>query len=186
MYQNRSTRLKSTIKGLISFNYHDHQVRTVIVKDEMGESVPWWVAKDVCDVLDIKNVSQALSYLDNDEKEQLGINIINSEVGGRGTLLVSEPGLYSLILRSRKPEAKAFKRWITHEVLPTIRKTGGTYMTDAALERTLTDPDFMIGVLTQLKAIKAERDQAVRTHCKHMKILKQGEKPVLLARNQCA
>lgn len=77
--------------------------------------------------------------------------------------IINEPGLYSLILRSRKPQARAFKRWLTHEVIPTIRRTGGTYMTDDALEQTLTDPDYMIGVLTELKRIKAERDEAIRT-----------------------
>jgi len=88
------------------------------VLDRNGDGDPWWVAKDVCDVLALNNVSQALTFLDEDEKQQLGTNIINNDVGGRGTLVVNEPGLYSLILRSRKPQAKAFKRWITHEVIP--------------------------------------------------------------------
>jgi len=88
-----------------------------------GDGDPWWVAKDVCDVLALNNVSQALTFLDEDEKQQLGTNIINNDVGGRGTLVVNEPGLYSLILRSRKPQAKEFKRWITHEVIPFYVKT---------------------------------------------------------------
>ena len=89
------------------------------------EGQPWFVAKDVCDCLNISNVTEALRGLDDDEKCQSEANFINPEVGGRAPLLVSEPGLYSLILRSRKPEAKAFKRWITHEVIPAIRRTGG-------------------------------------------------------------
>ena len=82
---------------------------------------PWWVAKDVCNILEIDNSRQATSYLDNDEKD-----VISNDTpsGIQSMTVISEAGLYSLILRSRKPEAKAFKRWITHDVLPTIRKTG--------------------------------------------------------------
>jgi prophage antirepressor-like protein len=83
---------------------------------------PWFVAADVCRPLDLANVSQAVNRLDEDEKD----DIITDDVIGRPqkTLVVNESGLYSLILTSRKPEAKAFKRWITHEVIPAIRKTG--------------------------------------------------------------
>ena len=94
------------------------------VRVVMREGEPWFVAKNVCECLELGNVTEALRGLDDDEKVQLETNIINPEVGGRGTLLISEAGLYSLILRSRKPEAKAFKRWVTHEVIPSIRKTG--------------------------------------------------------------
>lgn len=104
------------------FNYQDQQIRTV-VKD--GE--PWFVAKDVCDVLEIGNPSQALSRLDEDEKNTV---ILNEGIGNPNKTIVNEPGLYSLILGSRKPEAKQFKRWITHEVIPTIRKTGGYVAND--------------------------------------------------------
>lgn len=89
---------------------------------------PWFVAKNVCECLELGNVTEALRGLDDDEKVQLETNIINPEVGGRGTLLISEAGLYSLILRSRKPEAKAFKRWVTHDILPSIRRSGGYVM----------------------------------------------------------
>ena len=90
------------------------QVRTVM---QGGE--PWFVAKDVCDALDIANVTVAVARLDDDERSKFNL-------GRQGeTFCVNEPGLYSLVLGSRKKEAKDFKRWITHEVLPTIRKTGG-------------------------------------------------------------
>ncbi len=105
--------------NLIPFEYRGHSVRVVEIENE-----PWWVAKDVCDSLGLGNVTEGTRGLDEDELKRLKTNIINPEVGGRGTLVVSEAGLYSLILRSRKPEAKGFKRWITHEVLPQIRKTG--------------------------------------------------------------
>jgi prophage antirepressor-like protein len=94
------------------------QVRTVVMDDE-----PRFVAADVCTVLEVGNPSQAVSYLDDDEKQQVSPNLISNE-GGREPWIVSEPGLYSLILRSRKPQAKAFRRWVTHEVLPSIHRTG--------------------------------------------------------------
>lgn len=84
---------------------------------------PWFVAADVCRVLEIGNPSQALARLDEDEKNTLILNEGNR--GNPNMTIVNEPGLYTLVLGSRKPEAKAFKRWITHEVIPAIRKTGG-------------------------------------------------------------
>lgn len=104
------------------FNYKNHQVRTFIIDGE-----PWWVAKDVCDVLDIGNPSDAVRRLDEDEVDL--IEVIDS-LGRTQTInIVNEAGLYNLILGSRKPEAKDFKRWITHDVIPQIRKTG-TYSLD--------------------------------------------------------
>ncbi|WP_199824065.1 Bro-N domain-containing protein [Streptomyces sp. NBRC 109706] len=93
-------------------------MRTVLVDGE-----PWWVAADVLKVLTLKNVTEALRGLDEDEFSTT--EVVDST--GRhqpNTYVVNEPGLYSLILRSRKPQAKAFKRWITHEVIPQIRRTG--------------------------------------------------------------
>ena len=82
---------------------------------------PWFVARDVCDCLEIRT-NDAANSLDEDEK---GYESVVSLGGAQQTLIVSEPGLYSLILRSRKPEAKAFKRWLVHEVIPSIRRSGG-------------------------------------------------------------
>ena len=91
---------------------------------------PWFAAKDVCDALGIGNSRQALSRLDEDEK---GV-ISNDTLGGVQEMAsVNEPGLYTLVLSSRKPEARAFKRWVTHEVIPAIRRTGG-YMAAKADE----------------------------------------------------
>lgn len=130
---------------------------------------PWFVAKNVCECLELGNVTEALRGLDDDEKVQLETNIINPEVGGRGTLLISEAGLYSLILRSRKPEAKAFKRWVTHDILPSIRKHG-LYATEEVVDRILDDPDFGITLLQRYKfereqrqLAEAQRDEAIRT-----------------------
>ena len=88
---------------------------------------PWFVAADVCKALDIGNPTQALSRLDEDEQALISIEGL-SRGNDKGNI-ISEPGLYTLVLGSRKPEAKEFKRWITHEVIPTIRKTGG-YIAD--------------------------------------------------------
>ena len=83
---------------------------------------PWWLAADVCSVLDLGNVGQAINRLDADEKSDI---ISNDGTPGNPTkAIINESGLYSLILGSRKPEAKAFKKWVTSEVLPQIRKTG--------------------------------------------------------------
>lgn len=99
----------------------------VIKKD--GE--PWFVAKDVQTALSLTNIAATLALLDSDEK---GINTVYTHGGPQQMNVVNEPGLYSLILRSRKPEAKTFKRWVTHEVLPTIRKTGGYMVPEVAVK----------------------------------------------------
>jgi hypothetical protein len=98
-------------------------------------------------MLDLANVTEALRHLDDDEKAQASGNIINPDVapGGRDPFIISESGLYSLILRSRKPEAKAFKRWVTHEVIPAIRKTGAyavDYITQYNLAHATTARDY--------------------------------------------
>lgn len=98
------------------------QVRTVFRGGE-----PWFVAVDVCKALEIKNGRDAMNRLDDDEKMTVGLTDGHSGQRGGAQMqtLVNEPGLYTLVLGSRKPEAKTFKRWITHEVIPSIRKTGG-------------------------------------------------------------
>ena len=98
----------------------------------------WFVASDVCAALEISNNRDAIGSLDDDEK---GVGITDTPGGRQKMAIITEPGLYSLVLRSRKPEAKLFKRWITHEVIPAIRKTG-QYQNHAA--RTLT----IVGVCT--------------------------------------
>lgn len=104
------------------FNYNGKQVRTVMVNNE-----PYFVAKDVCDVLEISKHRDAVSRLDDDER---GSVLVDTLGGLQEMTAVNEAGLYSLIMTSRKPEAKQFKRWVTHEVLPTIRKTGGYVSND--------------------------------------------------------
>lgn len=102
---------------IIPFNYKSETVR--VIQDENGE--PWWVAKDVCKILGLEDTHKAVQRLEEDEK---GRKIIPTPGGDQQMLVINEPGLYSLMLRSNKPEAKQFKKWVTHDVLPTIRKTG--------------------------------------------------------------
>lgn len=104
--------------SIMNFSFEGADVR--VNTDENGN--PWFVAKDVSDVLEISRQQNATRYLDEDEK---GRCLVNTPSGEQEMTVVNEAGLYSLILRSRKPEAKAFKRWVTHEVLPSIRKSGG-------------------------------------------------------------
>lgn len=117
---------------VLKFDFRGTDVRVVVID---GES--WWVAVDVCSALELTNSRKAVSDLDEDEKQtvpyaQVAPTVTTSDTGldlGRRISIINEPGLYSLILRSRKPAAKAFKRWVTHDVLPSIRRTG-TYATD--------------------------------------------------------
>lgn len=122
------------------------------------EGEPWFVARDVCDILgtEAEDISR---ILDADEYAPLmdTIRTLNDSGGLRkDSRIVSEAGLYSLILRSRKPEARAFKRWITHDVLPAIRRHG-VYATPDMTERMLEDPDVLIRALTALKEERARR-----------------------------
>lgn len=96
-----------------------YQVKDVRMVMQDGET--WWVLADVCKVLGIQNSRDVVKRLDDDEK---GVDLIDTPGGPQEMTVINESGLYSVILRSDKPEAKAFKRWITHEVLPSIRRTG--------------------------------------------------------------
>ena len=121
------------------------ELRTVRINGE-----PWFVAADVCKALEIGNPTDALRRLDEDERTLVSIEGASN---GLPVNAVNEPGLYVLILGSRKPEAKAFKRWITHEVLPSIRKHGA-YMTDSLLEQAANNADVAAQVA---KALYEER-----------------------------
>ncbi|MBH0159869.1 BRO family protein [Fictibacillus sp. 26RED30] len=133
------------------FSYSGNEVRTVINKNDV-----WFVASDVCKILDIQNVTQALQRLEEDERSMFNI-------GRQGKVnIINESGLYEIIFASRKQEARAFKKWVKQDVLPTIRKHGA-YMTDDVLEKTLNDPDYMIGLISALKEEKSKRLEAEKT-----------------------
>ena len=136
--------------GLQVFSYEGNEVRTV----QKGSEI-LWVLKDVCGILGIEKYRDAATRLDDDEREPVLVDTL----GGRQEMIaVTESGLYSIILLSRKPEAKKFKRWVTHEVLPTIRKHGA-YVTPAKLEELMNDPDSWIKVLTTLKEERAAKER---------------------------
>lgn len=114
-------RRKTMSNEIQVFNFEQREVR-IVMKD--GE--PWWVAKDVCNVLELTNPTEALKSLDDDERSSLRISEGTSPAGGNPNMnIISESGLYTLIMRSNKPEAKRFRKWVTSVVLPSIRKTGG-------------------------------------------------------------
>lgn len=125
------------------------KVRTLEIKNE-----PYFVGKDVADILGYQNGSRDINlYVEEEDRLKYKISTSGQL---REQILVNESGLYSLILASRKKEAKAFKRWITHEVLPSIRKHGA-YMTDEVLKEALTSPDFLIKLATELKEEREKR-----------------------------
>lgn len=148
------------------FTYQDKPLRTVEKDGEL-----WWVLKDVCGTLGLSNVGDTASRLDLDEVDQTDV------VDGRGRiqkmLIVNEPGLYNVILRSDKPEAKDFKRWVTHEVLPSIRRTGAYAVAQvqpmtpaqllAAQAQVLVDMERRMDQMqTQAATLEAKVDTAIK------------------------
>lgn len=127
-----------------TFDFNNATLR--VLTDENGNS--WFSGQDVCNILDT-GTNHLREYLDEDEITNIRTTDIGQN-GGKAPVFVSEPGLYKLIMRSRKPEAKEFQRWVTHEVLPAIRKHGA-YMTQQTLDKALTSPDFLIQLATRLK-----------------------------------
>lgn len=121
------------------------QVRTIEINNQ-----PWFIAKDICEILELTNTTVAIQNLDADEVTKFNLGGLIGE-----TNLINESGLYALVIRSRKPTAKNFRKWVTSEVLPSIRKTG-MYATDELLD----NPDLLIAAATRLKEERAARLQA--------------------------
>lgn len=135
------------------FIFNDQQVRTVVRDGE-----PWFVGKDVADILGYKNQRDALAkHVDDEDKNTVAIR--DGIQGNPNKVVINESGLYSLIVASKLPTAKVFKRWVTSEVLPTIRKHGA-YMDTDIIEKSLADPDFLIQLATTLKEEKQRRMEA--------------------------
>lgn len=131
------------MNGIQIFNYQNNEVRTVELNSE-----PWFVLKDVCEVLGLGTPAKVADRLDEDEK---GVSQIHTLGGLQNVSIINESGLYNVILRSDKPEAKPFRKWVTSEVLPSIRKHGA-YMTPETLQAAILNPDTMIQLCQQLKA----------------------------------
>ena len=128
-------------------------VRSILIDGD-----PWFVAADVCKALELEKTNRALSRLDDDEK---GAHSVSTPGGRQRMSIISESGLYSLILGSRKPEARAFKRWITHEVIPSIRKHGA-YMTDSLLDALEAHPEAVPEYLNCLRSENARNRELTR------------------------
>lgn len=137
------------MNGIQVFQNH-HYGRIRAMRDENGE--PLFVAKDVCAILDLGNPRSSIALLDDDEK---GVHSVDTPGGRQQMTTVTEPGFYKLVMRSRKPEAKAFQRWVTHEVLPALRRDGG-YMVarDETPEQTMAR-----AVLLAQATIDRQRDR---------------------------
>ena len=136
------------MNNLKTFNFEDLPVRTTTVDNE-----PYFIGKDVAEVLGYKDVSSAVSkHVDDEDKTTLLIQQDGSNYKSR-TTLINESGLYSLIFASKLESAKRFKRWVTSEVLPAIHKHG-IYATDNVIENTLNNPDYIINILTEYKKEK--------------------------------
>lgn len=135
------------------FNFESKQVRTILVNDE-----PFFVGKDVAEVLGYSNTAKAIrDHVDVEDRRSE--RIVHPLGGTQDSVVINESGLYSLILSSKMPNAKKFKRWVTSEVLPTIRKHGA-YMTDETLAKAITSPEFGIMLLTELKNEREQKEQA--------------------------
>lgn len=130
------------------FNFEQHEVRTVTIHDE-----PFFVGKDIADILGYSNPQKAIrDHVDLEDKTQNDSFTVN----GTAVILINESGLYSLILKSKLTKAKKFKRWVTSEVLPAIRKHGG-YLTPEKVEEALLNPDTIIQLATKLKEERTGR-----------------------------
>lgn len=133
--------------SLQTWDYCGCKIRTL---EKDGE--PWWALSDVCKVLEISNSRNVSARLEEDEK---GVHLVDTPGGMQKVTIISESGLYAVILRSDKPQAKPFRKWVTSEVLPSIRKHGA-YMTEQTLERAVSDPDFLIQIANQIKEEQAK------------------------------
>ena len=125
------------------------KIRTTTLENE-----PWFAGKDVAEILGYSNHRKAL--IDHVDDEDKGVTKCDTLGGKQDLTVINESGLYSLILSSHMPNAKKFKRWVTHDVLPSIRKHGA-YMSEEVIEKTLNDPDYLIQLATTLKTEKAKR-----------------------------
>lgn len=149
------------------YKYEGNEVRTVSVNGE-----PWFVLKDVCNILGMNNNRMVADRLDADEK---GVSQIDTLGGRQEMVIINESGLYNVILRSDKPNAKPFRKWVTSEVLPSIRKHGA-YMTPETLQAAILNPDTMIQLCQQLKS-EQEKNLALKAENAQLTVDKQIMQP---------
>lgn len=134
------------------FNFENHEVRSLLLNNE-----PWFVGKDVADVLGYSNSRKALNdHVDDEDKEVLtSRNVTLENIPNRGITVVNESGLYSLVLSSKLPSAKKFKRWVTSEVLPALRKTGQYQVKE------LSGSELMAKALIEAQSVLAAKDKQI-------------------------
>lgn len=144
--------------------YEDEEVRTLLVDGQ-----PCFIANDLCEVLGLANPRTSLALLDEDEK---GVHTMDTLGGDQQMAYVTEAGMYSLVLRSRKPEAKVFKRWLTHEVLPEIRRTGMYAVKPKTLEERALE---IVGELQSVVANQAQELEAARPKVAQIDMYRQAE-----------
>ena len=135
---------------ITTFTYNMNRVRTVFKEGE-----PWFVLKDVCEILDIGNSRMVAERLDDDEKNS--VSITDGNRGNPNFTVISESGLYNVIFLSRKPEAKKFKKWVTSEVLPSIRKTGSYVQTPKTYIQAL---EALLETEREKERLKIELDES--------------------------
>lgn len=138
---------RSDMNELQNFNFSGQDVRIITINDE-----PWFVVADIAKVLGASNSRSLAQMVDEEDKGKQSLH------SGSDATIVNESGLYTILLRSNNPQAKPLRRWVTSEVLPTIRKHGA-YMTDSKLEEALLNPDTLINLATQLKHEREEKAQ---------------------------
>lgn len=151
-----------------TFNYNSNEVRTI-----QCDGNPWFVLKDVCQILGLGTPARVAERLDGDE---VSLAHITDSIGRQQeTTIINESGLYSVILRSDKPEAKPFRKWVTSEVLPSIRKHGA-YLTPETLQAAILNPDTMIQLCQQLKA-EQDKNHALMAENSQLTVDKQIMRP---------
>lgn len=150
------------MSNLSPFKFQNqYEIRTLTREGE-----PWFVASDICEALGLDDTSKAVSRLDDDER---GTNTVRTPSGNQEMLIINESGMYSLVLTSRKPEAKAFKKWVTSEVLPSIRKTGAY-----AVQKSQTPPTdprqdpATLQAIGQITLQHAAQTEALRLECERL------------------
>ncbi len=141
------------------FNFEAQEIKTIEIDNQI-----WFIARNICDILDIHDSGQAIERIDEDEKLTRKLYVSGQE---RNVYLINESGLYTLILRSNKPEAKKFKKWITKEVLPSIRKTGSY-----SIQNTLPtmNADFLLEIATKMKTLEEKTEKQEILIEKHISI----------------
>ncbi len=156
------------------FNFKDQQVEVIFINGE-----PYFIGKQVATILGYANPRKALAdHVDAEDKQMVNLNTVTNRDGTSGNpnvTVINESGLYSLILSSKLESAKEFKRWVTHEVLPSIRKYG-VYATEEVTDKILNNPDFGIKLLEELKA-EREKTKSLEQAKKHLEgtVVKQAE-----------